>query len=311
MTPERRRLLRRRRSDGYVDGSTGASFGYRLPAPTDEAGRQAYETGWHVGRRDGLDIPLPPHVNEVDAEEYAKGLYCEEVGESLTVLGSGVRFGDDTPGRDGSMHDSPRRALAKEMGDVLAAIEYACMSGLVDREMVSIGRERKLAKLLSPNSRDNLGRRLAPPPLGYDPPVADQLIDVRDLPDYVGPALPQDLIGRRIIRYMPDLPTEYVDDVFAGWQLDDQDTWIVFAHPSAASHVVVDATRGTRDMTFIDLEIVSVTVEERGFLIVAVDPDDREDIVDWNLSTDCLLGPGDDVRRGLVVMRRPAEFRDR
>ena len=311
ITPVRRHELRRRRSDGYVDGCAGASFGHRLPDQPDQAVRNAYEIGWHLGRRDTLDIPLPLHLNEIEADEYARGLYCEETGESLTVMGSGMRFGDDTPGRDGTMHDSPRTALAKEMGDVLAAIEYACMSGLVDRDMVATARERKLAKLLSPGSRDNLGRRLAPPPLGYDPPVSNQLVDVRDHSNCVGPANPRDLIGRRIIRYMPEMPTTYADDVFAAWQLDDQDTWIVFTHPSAAAHIDIDASLGDRDMTIIDMEIVAMSVEADRFVLIAIDTRDHSDSVSWSLSPTCILGPDDDVRTGLVIRRRPPEFRDR
>jgi len=309
ITPDRRRALRRARSDGYVDGSTGAAFGHRRLDAADDGERAAYETGWHVGRHEKLDIPVPSHVSTVDAEDYARSLYCEEAGESLTVIGSGGRFGFDTPGRDGE--DSPRRHLAKEMGDVLAAVEYACLAGLVDRSTVEAGRKSKLGKLLSPASRDNLGRRLAPPPQGFDGEPDDHLIDVTGLPDFAGFAGQAMLLGRRIIRYMPELGTEYPDDVFAGWQLDDQDTWLVLAHPSAADQVAVDDTRPGRDMTFIDHEIVSMTLRHDHLQIVAVGPDGNDDVVTWTLSPDRVLGHGDDLRRGLVLMRRPREYRDR
>jgi hypothetical protein len=170
MIPRRRAELRRERSHGYVDAMTGAGYLARLSCGDDEAGRIAYDTGWHVGRHEKHGIAIPDSVNPTDAEDYARGLYCEEAGESLTVVGSGLRFGVDTPGRADGGGDSPRLMLAKEMGDVLAAVEYACRSGLVDRRTVEKARDRKIAKLLDPQSRDNLGRRLAPPPLGYDAP---------------------------------------------------------------------------------------------------------------------------------------------
>jgi len=308
MTPDRRRALRRVRSDGYVDGSTGASFGHRRLDSSDDAERAAYETGWHLGRYDKLDIPVPSHVSTVDAEDYARSLYCEEAGESLTVIGSAGRFGLDTPGRDGE--DSPRRHLAKEMGDVLAALEYACLAGLVERATVETGRRSKLAKLLSPASRDNLGRRLAPPPAGCDTAPADHLLDVSRLPDFAGFAEVGMLLGRRIIRYMPELATEYPDDVFAAWQLDDQDTWVVLAHPSASGQIDVDDSRPGRDMTFIDHEIVSMTLRHDHLQIVAVGRDGSDDTITWELSHGRVLGPGDDLRRGLVLMRRPPGYRD-
>ncbi len=171
VTPDRRRALRRARSQGYVDGGIGASFGHRRSDTFDDGEKAAYEAGWHLARHEKLDIPIPARISTVDAEDYACSLYCEEVGESLTVIGSGGRFGLDTPGRDGQ--ESPRRDLAREMGDVLAAVEYACLAGLVDRDTVETGRAIKLARLLSPTSRDALGRRLAPPPQGFDADPAD------------------------------------------------------------------------------------------------------------------------------------------
>lgn len=101
-------------------------------------------------------------------ETYALGLIAEEAGEVLQLVGKALRFGLDTPGvKDGNgtvLPDTPRSRLPAELGDLLAAIEFAIRHGMVDGGEVSAAYLRKLAKLLDPDARDNLGRPLAPQP---------------------------------------------------------------------------------------------------------------------------------------------------
>lgn len=102
-----------------------------------------------------------------DDERYALGLLVEEMGESLQLVGKALRFGLDTPGvrrLDGTidMAETPRTMLPRELGDVEAASEFASTGGIFDRMVVVANRQRKIAKLLDPEARDNLGRRLAP-----------------------------------------------------------------------------------------------------------------------------------------------------
>lgn len=119
--------------------------------------------------------PSPPAQAEASEtveltgiEQYALGLLVEEPGEVLQLVGKALRFGLDTPGvKDAltgevDMSLTPRTALAKELGDVLAVIEYTLRRGVVDRDAVNKQQFRKLGKLLDPEALDNLGRRLAP-----------------------------------------------------------------------------------------------------------------------------------------------------
>lgn len=105
---------------------------------------------------------LPP------AQQYALGLLTEECGEVLQTVGKAARFGLETPGvRDpytGVVDTSitPRTALQKELGDVLAAIAYASECELVDLTVIKTRAKMKFEKLMSENSVDNLGKRLAP-----------------------------------------------------------------------------------------------------------------------------------------------------
>lgn len=109
------------------------------------------------------------------AETYGPALLTEEIGEIVIVLGSVLqligkagRFGMDTPGvRDPltgivDMAVTPRTKLVEEAGDLIAAIDYICHRGILDIDAVYQRRSYKLRKLLDPNSKDNLGRRLAP-----------------------------------------------------------------------------------------------------------------------------------------------------
>lgn len=104
----------------------------------------------------------------MDAQDYALGLLAEETSEVGVMIGKAARFGIDTPGPDAAPYFgmTAREALNLEAGDVMAAIDYACTCGLLDAVAVTQQAGRKLAKLLDPESRDNLGRRLAPNPSG-------------------------------------------------------------------------------------------------------------------------------------------------
>lgn len=102
------------------------------------------------------------------AQAYALALLTEECGEVLQTIGKAGRFGIDTPGvkdpytGNVDMSITPRSALAKELGDLMAAIDYAAKAGIIDYSAVRERYIAKCAKLFDPTSVDNLGRRLAP-----------------------------------------------------------------------------------------------------------------------------------------------------
>lgn len=114
-----------------------------------------------------LDMAQPGGP-KITAEAYAMWLLVEEMGEALQLLGKGGRFGMDTPGvKDAltgrvDMDKTPRNMLPVELGDVIAATEYAARRGVVSGDDILCRAQTKLDKLTNPNSRDNLGRRLAP-----------------------------------------------------------------------------------------------------------------------------------------------------
>lgn len=93
-------------------------------------------------------------------ETYALGLLGEEAGEISQMTGKAHRFGIDSP--HPSKSASTRQLIAKECGDVMAAIDYAIKRGVLSGPLVQHQRETKLKKLLDPESKDSLGRRLAP-----------------------------------------------------------------------------------------------------------------------------------------------------
>ena len=96
-----------------------------------------------------------------DTIQYTLGLLAEECGEVVQEIGKAWRFGLTTPttqGSRGTAHDH----ITTELGDVLAAIRYAAARGVVDLDQIEARAEMKLTRLLDPDSRDNLGRRLAP-----------------------------------------------------------------------------------------------------------------------------------------------------
>lgn len=107
-------------------------------------------------------------LDELLAPVYALALLTEECGEVLQLIGKAGRFGLDTPGvkdpRTGvvDMTMTPRTMLPKELGDVFAAVDYSVQRGVIDGSELAAAHVSKITKLLSPASRDNLGRRLAP-----------------------------------------------------------------------------------------------------------------------------------------------------
>jgi hypothetical protein len=94
---------------------------------------------------------------------YALGLMAEEMGEVIQLVGKWLRFGPDHARNDG---ESARSLLPMEMGDVAAAMDFASLDGIAPFPEVIARREAKKAKLLSPDSRDDQGGRLAPEPRG-------------------------------------------------------------------------------------------------------------------------------------------------
>jgi hypothetical protein len=104
----------------------------------------------------------------ISPERYALGLFAEEAGEVLQWVGKTLRFGFDTPGRKDAAGvvtgETPRTLMPAELGDFLAAIDFAAAHGMIDKVAVDAQRVKKLAKLLDPASRDNLGHQLAPQP---------------------------------------------------------------------------------------------------------------------------------------------------
>ena len=109
---------------------------------------------------------LPEHYQT--PEEYFLWLMVEENSEVNQLIGKAGRFGMDTPGvkdvltGDIDMTKTPRDMLHKEIGDVFAAARYAHARNILDMEIIEEFALRKLTKLLDPESKDNLGRRLAP-----------------------------------------------------------------------------------------------------------------------------------------------------
>jgi hypothetical protein len=101
-------------------------------------------------------------------ETYCLGLIVEESAEVGQWVGKALRFGIDTPGQldvDGQVScETPRTMMPVELGDLLAAIEFSLLHGVVDRRSVEQARDAKLARLLDPRSRNNLGGPLAPIP---------------------------------------------------------------------------------------------------------------------------------------------------
>lgn len=101
-------------------------------------------------------------------ETYALGLLTEEMGEAAQLIGKALRFGIDSAGvKDPlsghiDMTTTARQRLNVELGDVLAAIRYACDRGLVDPQEVNRYAVAKHKKLVDPNSKNNAGGRLAP-----------------------------------------------------------------------------------------------------------------------------------------------------
>jgi hypothetical protein len=97
------------------------------------------------------------------ADQYSLGLLAEEMGEAIQRVGKWLRFGADHTSRAGQ---TPRGELAKELGDVEAAIDFAVADTVVDGFEVLRQQQAKRFKLLDPASLDDQGNRLAPQPRG-------------------------------------------------------------------------------------------------------------------------------------------------
>lgn len=145
-------------------GSAFALLQKPSPAPTSEPDNLAYDVI--------PDHPLSAPTSEQPGtpETYCLGLLTEECGEVQQWVGKALRFGIDTPGKlgeDGTPTGGTARTyLPSELGDMKAAIEFACLHGVVARCEVEAAFERKIAKLTNPDAKDNLGRQLAPQPFG-------------------------------------------------------------------------------------------------------------------------------------------------
>ncbi len=104
-------------------------------------------------------------MSETDAtERYALGLMVEEMGETLKLIGKALRFGLDAAGPDNSEYQgqTAREMLPIEVGDLHAAIRFAAMAAVFPMAQANDRESNKLARLLSPLSRDANGNRLAP-----------------------------------------------------------------------------------------------------------------------------------------------------
>jgi hypothetical protein len=114
-------------------------------------------------------------ANNAEVEAYALGLIVEEVGEVMEIggrilqmIGKAQRFGIDTPGvkdpltGEVDMSITPRDKIAAECGDFMAAVRFAAARCVIDPGILYAQADKKFAKLMNPESKDNLGRRLAP-----------------------------------------------------------------------------------------------------------------------------------------------------
>ncbi len=90
---------------------------------------------------------------------YALGLLASEMGEALQTIGNALRFGFDAPENGG---ESVRMRLEAELGDVLAAIDWAIAARVVNGLAVGEQRIEKFDKLIDQTNKDSCGRPLAP-----------------------------------------------------------------------------------------------------------------------------------------------------
>jgi hypothetical protein len=116
---------------------------------------------------DPMTTPSPKLKDDaVERVNYCLGLLAEEMAEATAMIGKALRFGIDTPGPPAPPYsgESARQNLEVELGDAMAAIHFAARHGVVDLGRIVDRSNAKIEKLLNPDSRDNLGRRLAPAP---------------------------------------------------------------------------------------------------------------------------------------------------
>jgi len=105
------------------------------------------------------------HYHEYNdiTEKYALALISEEASEVAKEASKSIRFGLNSPSNSDDI--SAKKKLLNEIGDFLAAIQYALKRNIItdeDIEYINKVETEKLNKLLDPESKDNLGRRLAP-----------------------------------------------------------------------------------------------------------------------------------------------------
>lgn len=95
--------------------------------------------------------------------EQCLGKLVSEAGEVLAIAGRAQGFGLLTP--DSYREGRPvtaRTRLTEEVGHLLAAIDLACLHGILDPGGLVAARNDMLSRLMDPAKTDYLGRRLAP-----------------------------------------------------------------------------------------------------------------------------------------------------
>lgn len=127
--------------------------------------RECDATGW-IPNPDYK--PLPPD-NPVDPLIYCLAMISEECAEVQQMIGKALRFGLDTPGSPQYPYDgqSARTLIAREIGDLRAAIRFAVRHGFVNADEVTRQERSKYARLTDKYATDNLGRQLAPQPTDW------------------------------------------------------------------------------------------------------------------------------------------------
>lgn len=141
----------------------------RCPFCSKEGQEEVYDQkGWYVACHPcGARGPRAQDIAEArrlwnerpDPQRYVLGLLTEEAGEVLQHIGKALRFGLDTKDDQGR---SARENLAIESGDLDAAQTIGELAGLWDGEDAATRAQLKTKRLLDPEARDSLGRRLAP-----------------------------------------------------------------------------------------------------------------------------------------------------
>lgn len=110
-----------------------------------------------------------------DPDAYALATIGEEANEVSVLVHKAARFGADSPMRRATPDgETARDLIAKECGDVQAAIEFGIQKGSINGAIVTRAYRDKLRLLLDPTATDNLGRPLAPLGRSDVPSIPDQ-----------------------------------------------------------------------------------------------------------------------------------------